>query len=66
MLAMIATTTFNSPEHDRIAYRWVGSGFGGRLLSKEAGDRNPPTEGIARRRSPMEGRSAELPSERQR
>jgi hypothetical protein len=63
MLAMSAITKFNSPEHDRIAYRWVGSGFGGRL-SAEAGDRNPPTEGIARRRSPRGGRSAELPAER--
>jgi hypothetical protein len=61
---MSATTTFNSPEHDYIAYRWGGSGFGGRP-SAEAGDRKPPTEGIARHRSLRGGRrSPELPSER--
>jgi hypothetical protein len=60
---MSATATFNSPEHDHIACRWVGSGFGGRP-SAESGDRKPPAEGIARHRSPVGGRSAELPSER--
>jgi hypothetical protein len=63
MLVMSDTIAFSSPEHDRIADHWVGSGFGGRP-SAEADDRQPATEGIARRRSPQAGRSAELPSER--